>query len=101
MKPKDEAAVGVLGIIGLIAVIPLSSIFNGWVLSVIWGWFVSPLFHLPEPRIPFAIGISVITGLLTRSSCKKSDDHWSVAIISSFTVPASYLLMAWIVRFFL
>lgn len=30
-------------------------IMNGWVLSVLWGWFVVPLFNIAPLTIPYAI----------------------------------------------
>lgn len=39
-------------------------IWAGYVLSVLWGWFLVPL-HLPAVTVAEAIGISLTIGMLT------------------------------------
>ena len=53
---KDTSVLGCLGIVFLfVVVIPAAIIMNGWILSIMWGWFIVPLFHLPELTIHYAI----------------------------------------------
>lgn len=62
----------------LAASVPLT-IYRGWVLSVLWGWFVGPLFGAPPLTIPFAIGLSLIVGFLTshyRREPKVESNEW-------------------------
>lgn len=51
-------------VIGLFILAPLTAIIRGWALSLLWSWFCVPTFHLPELRIPIALGISTIVGML-------------------------------------
>ena len=37
-----------------------STIFCGWVLKILWGWFIVPTFGLPILSIPSAIGFSLV-----------------------------------------
>ncbi|MDB6061974.1 MAG: hypothetical protein JWM78_2077 [Verrucomicrobiaceae bacterium] len=52
----------------MIAALVLAPIINGWTLSIIWGWFISPLFNLPVLSISSAIGIALAAELLIRQS---------------------------------
>lgn len=51
---KDKAVF----IAGGIAV--LAQIVNGWILTLLWGWFVVPVFHAPEIGLVPAIGILLL-----------------------------------------
>ncbi len=44
-----------------------SKIAEGYVFTVLWGWFVVPTFNLPELSIPFALGICLVTSISTKS----------------------------------
>ena len=35
-------------------------LINGWVLEVIWGWFMVPIFNLPAITIVEAMGLSLV-----------------------------------------
>ncbi len=61
--------IGVLVTFTVIAVVLLviECGVSGYVVSVLWGWFVVPKFGLPELDILYAIGIS-----LTLSTCLNS-----------------------------
>ena len=53
----------------------LSSIWRGYVLSILWGWFVSPVFHIAQISIALAIGLSLVIGMFTyQSSSSESKD---------------------------
>ena len=52
--------------VGTVALMAVGAILDGWVLSILWGWFMVPVFHLPPLTIAPAIGIALMTGLLTR-----------------------------------
>ncbi len=43
----------------------ISSLLYGVVLSQLWAWFITPMFHVQEITIAQAIGISLVVGLLT------------------------------------
>jgi hypothetical protein len=50
----------------------LIGIWNGFVLSIMWGWFVVPL-GLPTITVPNAIGLALIVDLVR--PYRKPDDH--------------------------
>lgn len=45
----------------------LMLIFNAYVLTVLWGWFVVPVFHLAALTLPLAIGLKMVGWVLTGS----------------------------------
>ncbi len=43
----------------------IATILRGFVLSMLWGWFLVPIFGLPTLGIAAAIGISLVSTFLT------------------------------------
>lgn len=107
MTRDDEGTLAVFGCLGIVAMMPLIYVFDGYVLSVLWKWFAVPVFHLPALAIPYAIGISIIMSLLTHQEvpAEKKDDSGSITkcfnILGKALVrPAMALFIGWIVRMF-
>ena len=86
----------------------LSSIFNGYVLSVLWGWFVVPTFGVPKLSVTAAIGIALVVSYITdrKDSNEKEDkrpfgeilrEGLTEAIAKSLFV----LFFGWIVHLFM
>ncbi len=79
----------------LLVVLIGGPVWSGYVLSIMWGWFVVPIFHLPQLQIAVAIGLSIIVRMLTydpqESDKKKSDTE--DAIVSSFCWSFLYPLL--------
>lgn len=74
MTSDSEKVLSCLGLLaGLVGVIIVASILNGWAISVLWLWFVAPLFGLPVLTIPQAIGLSLVIGMFT-SRYRDQDD---------------------------
>jgi multisubunit Na+/H+ antiporter MnhB subunit len=92
-----------LGYLFVIVVIsPLLMIWNGYVLSVLWRWFMVPTFHLPTLSIPVAIGIAMVISYLTHQyDPYESPDSASERMLKSAVVglckPGFALLFGWIV----
>lgn len=94
--------------IGYVAALILAAIMKGWALSVMWGWFIVPLFKLPAMSIPQAIGIGMIVSYLTNQSQSKEDvqDKSFTELIGrllgyTILVPALSVGFAWIVLQFI
>lgn len=68
-------------LIGIIAIGLLSGVLSGYVLSVLWGWFISPVFGLPELSIMQALGLALIVTFLTGESSPKGEDTRSTGEI--------------------
>ncbi len=96
-------------IVGIVAVMVVSSIINGFVLSTLWSWFVVPTFGLPELSIAAAIGISLIIRTLTyqdkSNETKKEDETFSEKIIPAIGVaifaPLLTLFFGWVIHLFM
>jgi hypothetical protein len=51
----------------LITIVPVT-FFRGWVLSVVWNWFIPKIFHgMPVLTIGQALGLSLVIMLFTAS----------------------------------
>ena len=86
-------------IIGLLLT-PFAAVWDGWILRLLWHWFVSPVFGIRDLRIPEAIGITIITHYLA-SSPRKSDKGLMVAMLDAILGSLFILVVGWIVHFFL
>jgi hypothetical protein len=54
-------------ILGIAALVVTMAVMRGWVLSIMWDWFIVPL-GVAALSIPAAIGVALVVGLLTHSS---------------------------------
>ena len=64
---KDNTALACVGLLVLAVVaIVVGAVMNGYVLSVLWGWFVVPVFSVPPLSIATAIGLSLAIGMLVK-----------------------------------
>ncbi len=85
----------------------ISSIWSGFVFSILWSWFIVSAFSLPEINIPTAIGIALIISYLTHqydseeSKGKKFLDIMIEATGKAAVKPAFALLVGWIVTLFM
>jgi len=86
-------------IILLVGVIAVSSIWSGYVFSILWAWFIVPLFGLPALSVAAAIGVTLVVRFLThqRQPGMPSGQTWaSIAI-----VPLVFLAIGWVVKGFM
>jgi hypothetical protein len=106
VKAVGSRVAGCLGtlILGVGAEVA-GALLNGWVLSVLWGWFLVPL-GIPPILILHAIGVGVTISLLTSHGPKGKDERTSTekmreAIAFMFMTPLVALAMGWIVHSFM
>jgi hypothetical protein len=91
-----KVAVGALLIVA-------SSVFRGWILTLLWAWFVVPQFHLSQLTIPIAIGLALILGYLTQPNIGTKEPEktsWAATFLASFIGPIITLGVGWIVHLF-
>jgi hypothetical protein len=105
MSEKDtENLLACVGVIIIIALIPLAAIFQGWVLTVLWGWFVAPTFNLPELSIATAIGLTLVVGMFKSYNInrgEKTTDDKIAEAIGVVLIPLLFLFFGWIVHLFM
>lgn len=100
METALAATIAIIGALGFIGgFIALSAIFNGWIFSNLWLWFIVPIFHLPELGIAQAIGVSFVVSCLQAHS-KPEDDPKKVAknITTSWVAKLILLGVAWCLK---
>lgn len=82
----------------------IAACWNGFVLSVLWGWFIVPVFQAPTLRIPYAIGLAIVVSMLTHQIDWKraaEDDYPEVVKLLGGSLVALFALgYGWIVRLF-
>ena len=95
-----------IGLLLAAGIIIGSSVLGGWVLSLLWAWFLVPM-GLPAITIAQAIGVSLVISMLTqqfipdaRTAEQRKAQLWHNVLITILH-PFMVLLMGWIVRGFL
>ena len=81
-----------------------SYIWYGYVVSILWGWFMVGTFNLPALSIPAAIGLALVVHLLrgyTYEPDKKTTAEKMTSIAMSFIYPLISLGIGWIVKNFI
>lgn len=96
------------GIVGVVTLMVVGAVLNGYALSVLWGWFVVPTFGAPPLLIVPAIGISLVVSYLTHQmpNSKDEDDRafgQMVAHRTGITIgkPLFALFFGWIIHLFM
>lgn len=82
----------------------LSTIFSGYVLSVIWGWFIVDRFNLPLLNIVEALGIMLVVKFMTLQpdfySLDNEDRDVRMAAFS-WMLPIMALFIGWVYTLFM
>jgi hypothetical protein len=87
------------------SVVVALSIWEGFVLTKLWMWFVVPTFGLPMLTIPVAIGLALIVGFLTHQMRQTNRDEEPLVQAASlfghgFFNAGVILFMGWVVHSF-
>lgn len=101
-----------LAFIGLFAasffVWMVGTLWGGYVLTILWGWFIVPTFNLPSLSLASAIGVAMVIGYLIYRPNFNTDydiDDWTKMIgrgfVSALIHPLFALFLGWIVHFFM
>ena len=95
-----------LGVLALtIPLNDLTTILRGYVLTILWAWFIIPTFpSMPVLHVVPALGISLMINYLCKDGNldkNEDEDKWvafSKAIILAIAKPFMVLGIAWIVH---
>lgn len=85
-------------VLGILTAGLLFAVYNAWVLSILWAWFVVPL-GVKAIGIAHAYGITQLVSLfLSNRGLKenKSKEDWVSTITIWITIPAIALFFGWI-----
>jgi len=96
----------VLGaILGVVALIVLSVALNGFALSLLWDWFIVPVFGLPKLPVTSAIGLSLVVGYLTHQLPNEDTRSFGKTMAREVCLavfkPSLALLFGWVLRWFI
>ena len=80
--------------------LPFFYTIKGWVLTILWGWFMVPYFKLPALGLIQAIGL-VVVGVVMFGSYTSNKDVKITDVISYIMLPLFYLLIGWVVHSFM
>ena len=93
------------GLVWFAALLFFSAVWSGYVLTILWGWFIVPAFKLPVLSIPVAIGMTLMIRYLTRGggshTKKEENEEWYMTFFMAFAKPLVVLFFGWIVVQFL
>ena len=94
-KPTEDFLVGVAAGPVVVAMFAGGLIFEGYVLSIVWGWFLVP-FGLPHISVPWAIGLSVAASIMMPTPRGKATtfELWFALLLK----PLLILLIAWVCK---
>jgi len=89
-------------IVGKITVVALTALLRGYVLSVLWQWFVVRTFHAPPLAIPVALGISTLFGYLNADMKPQPKDDRSSALLATIAVVQALVALGlgWVFYYF-
>lgn len=89
MKDDERVMTCIGAVFYTLVITVLSIIWNGYVLSVLWSWFIVPL-GVVSITIAWAIGLSVVIGLFkatvsntSETSNNSADKSWTDILIST------------------
>lgn len=88
-------------IIVTLFVIPVSIIYGGFVVSILWKWFIAPIFLLQHLTITQAIGLSLFITYFTINKETPSEASWEILISYMLMKPTIALASGWVVYMFL
>ena len=82
------------------------AVFRAWVFSMLWGWFVVPLFSVPELSLAMAYGIALTAGYVRmKAGESKPDQNIKDIIIKGISDVVGkglvFLLCGWIASLFI
>ena len=87
----------------LVALFVFTSLFRGYILSVLWGWFMVPTLGLPRLSVVQAIGIAIVVSFLTHQDTsyipkkeRKRSGWESLGVVILY--PLIALLFGWVVH---
>jgi hypothetical protein len=81
---------------GALLAAALGVMWSGFVLSILWGWFMVPL-GLPALGVAQAIGIALVAGMLTHQM-PRGEAETSALFAFAFLAPLFSLAIGWVVK---
>ena len=83
-------------LLGMLVAVPLAA-WEGWAVSILWGWFVVPL-GVPSLSVWSAAGLALVAALLTHQWKRPSDDDDADAMLA-WRITVGLILPPWCLGF--
>ncbi len=98
----DQTGKAFAGCVTTFVCIPPAIALNGYALSVLWGWFIVPVFHLPAMGVAAGCGMALVAGMLvSRDGAVDKDQPWWLPSLKMFIRPVLSLGFGAIYRLWL
>lgn len=94
----DSFLDNIIKFVGMMALTILLILWGGFVLSILWGWLIVPVFSVPDIGIAEAIGLTIILSLTVKS---RSDKENKELVYQGIATPLVALFLGYIVHFFI
>jgi len=88
-------------VVAVLAVCTVGIIWRGYVLSIVWAWFMVGTFGLPALSVAQAIGVALVGSALTHRYVPSTKGGSLEPIADMVFAPLLILAAAWVVRGFL
>jgi hypothetical protein len=105
LNNENEEAIAVIGCMGLVPAAIVGYLLRGWAIVTLWGWFVTPVFHMQPPNAALAIGVGIVGSMLAGSGSESSNANGKSATSAIASAYGKLLLHApmavgigWIVK---
>lgn len=97
----EAVAAALFAIVAVGGWIVAMTLLRGWVFSLLWQWFIVPIFHLPAIGVAQAIAISLVVSHLTYQHVpnKKSESVWQ-PMLTAFFIHILALAMGYMLKGF-
>lgn len=92
-------AIGFVGLLGGLMV--YGAVVGAFVLSALWGWFVTPAFGIPVPPLPIVAGLSLLIHYATGHAPTTYKDHETNGLqdtVLGMLMPWFALLIGWAIH---
>jgi len=76
----------------------LSSLWSGYVLKVLWGWFVVPVFNAPALSFIYAAGLMIVLGFVQHLPKPDPEAKWYSSLDVVILKPLIFLLFGWLIK---
>ena len=87
--------------IGILVLIPITAILDGWAISTNWRWFVAQTFDIPTLSLVQAIGLGLIVRHITYRYTAEDKREFSTQLFTALLLPITYVGLGWFVTLFL
>lgn len=94
--------IAIIGIVGLFVGLTIyGTLVGAFVLSALWGWFITPLFGTPVPPLPMVAGLSLAIRYVASHTESQYEDHkiaWTPNVVTGLVSPWVVLFGGWLIH---